>query len=250
MNRRYLFRSTSRLLQSSAAEGIGYGPFSATVKPGPVHTTANGTLEENVHLEANRQLRSALANLAHPSTLETIPFQSKEWRHCMLHLYRTLFRLHNKPIAVSLSTSLEKGPAEAIADVTGLDAAAALRQASPSAKASSPEFTESKSSSSSPAEPTMRDCLLRFLLSDEQRALGNHFVITQFAAHMEVDSVTAINFYASWYQYVLQLASGVTQRELTDAERRLLTDEQKGRLEDFKEGVAAMRAASKENTMV
>lgn len=134
----------------------------------------------------------------------------------MCQLYRTLIRLHNKPIAVSLATSLSQGPSVAVKAVT----------------------------SSEKNEPTKEDCLLRFLLSDEQRAFGNHFVAMQFSAHMDVDSVTAANFYVSWYSYVMQLSSGITQRDMTEEEKRMLSDEQKGRLEDLRQGVQAMRNKS------
>eukprot|EP00796_Vickermania_ingenoplastis_P004286 gene4286-3102_t len=214
-----------------ASEGgaAGYGPFSSTVRNRVVPSEhEKGTIEKNVHLESNKNLRASLASLPHPRSLESTPYRSELWQRAMVRLYRTILRLHNKPIAVSLSESLSRGPSHAVSAVMH-------RQ---------PSSVEREGGASSPAEPVLEDCLLRFLLSDEQRAFGNHFVQSQFAAHMDVDSLTAMSFYESWYQYILQLASGDTHRDLTPHEKRMLSEEQKGKLEDLHRGVMELRSTS------
>lgn len=196
-----------------------YGPFSSTVRKtvGESNGEVDSSKESDAHLLSNHLLRSALAQLVHPSQLEGIPYQSPEWKNCMIRLYRTLSRLHNRPVIVSRQISFDHGPAVAVQQAL------------------------SPSPSHEHQQLTKEDCLVRFLLSPEQRILGNQFAHSQFISHMNVDSVTALNFYASWYEYVVQLVSGVTQRNLTDAEKRLLSDDQKGKLEDLEQQLKSVR---------
>lgn len=172
---------------------------------------------------SNKNLRSSLSMLEHPSSLSEVSFRSEEWKRCMVRLYRTVLRLHNKPIAVSMFDSMANGPAHAVAAVT---------QPAPSSPSS--------------AEVSSDDLLLRYILSDQQRAFGNYFVKDQFMSHMQVDSVTALNFYASWYDYVGQLTSGITERDLTDGELCLLTEQEKSKLDALRAGMVAMRSEGTE----
>lgn len=216
---------------------VGYGPFSSTVKSSPSsedHGKVGGK-EGKRYLELNRQLRESLSRLKDPSSLSSIPFRSSEWITTMIQLYRTILRLHNKPIALSLSTSLKGDPQKAVKEVSGFSLKDNDVGGTPFLSSENRSFSSSSDLSSS-------DVLIRYLLTDEQRLFGNSFLKMQFEAHMDADSVTATNFYASWYEYVLQLASGVTEKEMTDAEKKLFTDDQKDKLKVLKSGFISFRS--------
>ncbi|CCW66809.1 unnamed protein product [Phytomonas sp. Hart1] len=76
--------------------------------------------------------------------------------------------------------------------------------------------------------------MLKYLLNDAQREFGNRFVYDEFHRHTDADHVAASIFYRSWYDYVLQLFSGVTTREMSEDEKRWLTEEQREKLEQLK----------------
>ncbi|XQJ25620.1 Complex1_LYR-like, putative [Leishmania guyanensis] len=222
-----------------AACSIGYGPFSATVKtrrarekahkdvetPETAAAGASATVMNNVGLATNLHLRLSLAGLPHPSQLDDWPYASPEWRLAFVRLYRTILRLHNKVVAVSLCTTRGQGPEAALSAATGVQATSQTTAASAAATA-----TESGHNLAEDKD----DHLLRYLLTSDQREFGNRFVQGEFTRHMDADAVTATIFYASWYDYVLQLASGVTAREMTEKEKRLLSDEQKETLNSLR----------------
>lgn len=239
----YLSRRNISSSQSSLNDevGVGYGPFSSTVKSSTSSENQKHLVpddERKGYMEFNRQLRGSLARVRDPSSLSAIPFRSEEWKSTMVQLYRTVLRLHNKPLAVSLSTSLKDGPQKAMEEVFGRSS----RECSYSAELSERETRVFPSLSGVPAS----DIIFRYLLTDDQRMFGNSFLKMQFEAHMDADSVTATNFYASWYDYIIQLASGITQKEMTDAEKKLLSDDQKGKLDDLKSGIISLRESKKE----
>lgn len=230
---------SSRLFTDDAT--VGYGPFSSTVKPSPTSEEQGkvGTKEGKRYLELNRQLRQSLARVKDPSSLSSIPFRSFEWSTTMIQLYRTIMRLHNKPIALSLSTSLKGNRQKAIKDVSGF---VSKDNGVGGASFLSSENRFSSSSSDLPSS----DVFIRYLLTDDQRLFGNSFLKMQFEAHMDADLVTATNFYASWYDYILHLASGITEKEMTDAEKKLFTDDQMSKLEVLKSGFISFRSSSRD----
>lgn len=242
---------------------MGYGPFSATAKARLARERASAaaaaaagfssdgadaagaaadgaaTVMQNVGLDTNLFLRLSLAGLPHPSQLQDSAFMSPAWRLAFVRLYRTILRLHNKTVAVSLRTARGEGAEAAVSAVTGVQAAAST---------SEPGDTISRSSSSSNAAD-VDDVLLRYLLTPEQQAFGNSFVQGEFTRHMDADAVSAAIFYQSWYEYVLQLASGVTAREMTEQEKRLLSDEQKEKLNSLRGAFLDLRTAQQPTYM-
>ncbi|KAG5509566.1 hypothetical protein JKF63_06271 [Porcisia hertigi] len=235
----------------TVTRSIGYGPFSATAKArlrresvnraagtsNSATTAASATIMNNVDLSTNLYLRLSLAGLPHPTQMQDWLYASPEWRLAFVRLYRTIIRLHNKTVAVSLRMARGQGPEAALSAVTGVHASSKSTAASPNAAADS-DLVED-----------MDDYLLRYLLTPEQQEFGNRFVQSEFARHMDADAVAATTFYASWYEYVLQLASGVTAREMTEKEKRLLSDEQKESLNALRDAFINHRT-SKQPTYV
>ncbi|CCW61866.1 unnamed protein product [Phytomonas sp. EM1] len=247
---------------------VGYGPFSKTVKGhsalekhrrevkpsggGESHGDDAASVMNNIQLSTNLYLRLSLASLLHPTQLEKIPYQSPEWRLAMVSLYRAILRLHNKTVAVSLEKSKPCGLAKAVGANPGADSTTTAREKvalkeMDEKNTKGPESSSmSKSSedatgdlkfpeSNLPPKVTLMDrFVLKYLLNDAQREFGNRFVHDEFHRHTDADHVAASIFYRSWYEYVLQLSSGVTTREMTEDEKRWLTDEQRVRLEQLK----------------
>ncbi|KAG5505277.1 hypothetical protein JIQ42_07484 [Leishmania sp. Namibia] len=225
----------------AVARPMGYGPFSATAKARLAREkaqkaartsdtavpAASATVMNNVGLDTNLCLRLSLAGLLHPSQLQKQSYRSPEWRLAFVRLYRTILRLHNKQVAVSLRMSREQGPEAALSAVTGVHAAS--------------QATATKAGHSLAEDK--EDYLLRYLLTPEQQEFGNRFVQGEFTRHIDADAVAAAIFYTSWYEYVLQLASGVTAREMTEKEKRLLSDEQKEALNSLRGAFFDLRAS-------
>ncbi|KPI88657.1 hypothetical protein ABL78_2261 [Leptomonas seymouri] len=241
---------------------MGYGPFSATAKArvlrekaeaentnrnpaAPALTSHTASVMRSVTLQTNLPLRLSLAGLPHPSQLQDWAYKSSEWRLAFIRLYRAILRLHNKAVAVSLHTARGEGPEAAVSAVTGVhkagdgtvwkaDVVEGGDAAAAAAATCSPARTEVEEA---------EDYLLRYLLTPEQQEFGNRFVFGEFQRHMDADAVSATIFYASWYDYVLQLASGVTSREMTEKEKRLLSDEQKEKLNALHGAFLDLRAS-------
>lgn len=234
---------------------VGYGPHSAVAKARAARENAamsansrSTDVMKHITNDSNLGLRLALAGLTHPHDLRAnfnkgeLRFQSPEWRGAMIRLYRCILRLHNKPVTVSLDKSRAAcgGPAEAIRAASGVrpreDAEAKFvgkpSQEGPGAQASDEQFFQ------------------RFLLTDQQREFGNVFVHGEFQRHMDADAISALTFYEGWYDYILQLASGITARELTDSEKRLLSPEQKEKLKELRGAMLAQRAAQEPGYML
>lgn len=212
--------------ETASSATVGYGPFSTSAKArvakekrraqGNDNSPAEpSTVMHNVQLNSNLLLRLSLAGITHPSQLGALPYRSEEWRQAFIRLYRAILRLHNKTVAVSLETSRGRGPEAAIAEVTSIHGKTAVVSHDKAA----PPQKELDSAGSD-------EVYLRYLLTPEQREFGNQFVNGEFQRHIDADAYSATQFYRSWYDYVLQLASGVTNRELTETEKRLLSDEQ------------------------
>lgn len=248
----------------AVARPMGYGPFSTTAKarvlrekteaqnassssslsPSASAHAAASTVMQNVTLQTNLSLRLSLAGLPHPSQLETWAYASPKWRLAFVRLYRTILRLHNKTVAVSLRTARGAGPEAAVSAVTGVHNAASSLSDGQEEKCVVGEGVGGRS-----AEADEDDYLLRYLLTPEQQEFGNRFVQGEFQRHMDADAVSASIFYASWYDYVLQLASGVTSREMTEKEKRLLSDEQKEKLNTLRGAFVDLRVAKEPQYM-
>ncbi|KAG5484042.1 hypothetical protein LSCM1_05896 [Leishmania martiniquensis] len=225
---------------------MGYGPFSVTAKArlarektqkatatsDSAAPAASATVMSSVGLGTNLSLRLSLAGLTHPSQLQKQPYKSPEWRLSFVRLYRTILRLHNKEVAVSLRTSREQGPEAALSAVTGVCATSQVTATNVAVGATEADHSLAEDEG---------DYLLRYLLTPEQQEFGNRFVQGEFTRHTDADAVAATIFYTSWYEYVLQLASGVTAREMTQKEKRLLTDEQKETLNSLRGALRASR---------
>lgn len=238
-NSAFLYLSRRNLSHNSFSDNVpkvGYGPFSSTVKAPAARREGECSRHKEVekrYLDLNRRLRDSLARVQDPSSLSSIPFRSAEWKAAVVQLYRTILRLHNKPLAFSLSTSLKEGPEKAMQEVSGLSKVGNHEAAS--------SLLDEGTGLRGPSEFPSSDVMFRYVLTDDQRIFGNSFLKMQFEAHMDADSVTATNFYASWYDYIIQLASGITAKEMNDAEKKLLTDNQKSKLEDLKIGLISLR---------
>lgn len=212
----------------------GYGPFSAIAKAKQRKQEAAPNMMRHVQLEMNLNLRLALAALPHPDQLKSMPYRGVEWCQAMGKLYRTILRLHNKTVAVSVDKTHKSGAVSAVAAVTGVSRAAS-----------------SESQVDRYEDPTeVSDYLLRYLLTPPQREFGNQFVHSEFHRHSDADAVSARTFYQSWYEYVMQLASGVTSREMTEHEKRLLTDEQQEKLQQLHSALRTTRVESEPTYMV
>lgn len=259
----------------AVARPMGYGPFSATAKArvlrekAEAHASNNSgadtateaghpsTVMHNVTLHTNLSLRLSLAGLPHPSQLQEWAYTSPEWRLAFVRLYRTILRLHNKTVAVSLRTSRGAGPAAAVSAVTGVqttdggeegaDGAATAAAAAPRPTRAGKDDVSHSPATTTPAEDD--DYLLRYLLTPEQQEFGNRFVQGEFHRHMDADAVSAAIFYASWYDYVLQLASGVTSRPMTEKEKRLLSEEQKEKLNALRGAFVDLRMSKEPQYM-
>ncbi|TPP45167.1 Complex1_LYR-like family protein [Leishmania donovani] len=238
----------------AVARPIGYGPFSAAAKTrlacekahkavetcDSAAAAASATVMNNVTLDTNLYLRLSLAGLPHPSQLQEWAYMSPEWRLAFVRLYRTILRLHNKAVAVSLRTARRQGSEAALSAATGVHATSQISVAGAAVAA-----TEVDNSLAEDKD----DYFLRYLLTPDQQEFGNRFVQGEFARHMDADAVAAAIFYASWYEYVLQLASGVTAREMTEKEKRLLTDEQKETLNSLRGAFFGLRASQQPKYM-
>jgi hypothetical protein len=253
----------------AVARPMGYGPFSATAKARVLREKADATnststadaqpstVMHNVMLQTNLSLRLSLAGLTHPSQLRDSPYQSPEWRLAFVRLYRTILRLHNKTVAVSLRTARGQGPEAAVSAVTGVHHAEEQEgRGGAGATTTSPTTDVDREGSVAPsptaaaaAEEEEEEYLLRYLLTPEQQEFGNRFVQGEFQRHMDADAVSAAIFYASWYDYVLQLASGVTSREMTETEKRLLSDEHKEKLNALRGAFVELRRSSEPQYM-
>ncbi|KPA76474.1 putative mitochondrial hypothetical protein [Leptomonas pyrrhocoris] len=249
------------MVVDAVARPMGYGPFSATAKTrvlrekaaadhrrqtGDSSATATAaartastptglhtSVMHNVTLQTNLSLRLSLAGLPHPSQLRDWAYMSAEWRLAFIRLYRAILRLHNKTVAVSLHTARGEGPEAAVMAVTGVQ----------KTQDGSAVAADVKEHDVNVAAKTADDYLLRYLLTPEQQEFGNRFVQGEFQRHMDADAVSAAIFYSSWYDYVLQLASGVTSREMTEKEKRLLSDEQKEKLNALRGAFVDLRVS-------
>ncbi|EPY40749.1 hypothetical protein AGDE_03178 [Angomonas deanei] len=165
----------------------------------------------------------SLAALHPPSEVGKLQYKSPEWRLAMVRLYRVILRLHNKTVAVSLETSREAqgGPQAAVSEV--------VQGRDPSHK---------------------DDYIVKYLLTPEQQEFGNKFVMDAFRHHMDADRKSSEQFYEGWYQYVAQIASGVTARDLTQEETMYLSDEQKEQLNQIRDTFLKAREGQEPNYMV
>lgn len=232
--------------------GEGYGPFSATARRQPVSQIVDrppcreGIPDEgtNVSLGANLNLRLSLANLPHPMQLDDIGYQSPAWKLAMVRLYRTILRLHNKVIAVSVSKATMEGPAEAVSAITGVRTITRVDKKEAHLLGINTVVEQQLEKISGEAkDPTNeKDYLLRYLLTTEQREFGNRFVQAEFRRHIDADATYSKLFFQSWYDYILQLSAGITARDLVEKEKRLLTDEQKSKLNELRSAVMSIRA--------
>lgn len=211
----------------------GYGPFSTAAKARKMREQRDVQRVPNVmnhmQLANNINLRLSLSALTHPTQLsDSVSYKSPQWSLTMVRLYRAILRLHNKTVAVprpaAAATAVRKGVLE--------DEAAAVTNAagSPACDTMSPDLGRLDADDKVQLCQDTSSYYLRYLLTEEQRTFGTHFVRREFANHVDADAFTAGNFYAGWYSYVLQLASGVTARELTEDEKRLLAEDQQERL--------------------
>ncbi|EPY28408.1 hypothetical protein STCU_05146 [Strigomonas culicis] len=154
----------------------------------------------------------------------------------MVRLYRTILRLHNKEVAVSLQQARAQQQQQQQQRAVDAKEAAFLQQQQQQQQGGCP-------ATSSLQDPTdMDDILLTYLLTAEQREFGNRFVKEGFIYHLEADRQTALTFYEGWYGYVLQIASGVTARDMTEAEEQHLSDEQREKMKELRGAFYAMRA--------
>ncbi|GET86932.1 hypothetical protein, conserved [Leishmania tarentolae] len=238
----------------AVARPMGYGPFSAAAKARlarerahkAVETSdrasvaASATVMSNVSLSTNLHLRLSLAGLPHPSQLQDWAYMSPEWRLAFVRLYRTILRLHNKAVAVSLRTSRGQGSEAAVSAATGVQATSPTSAAGAVVASTEPHHNVAE-------DPD--DYFFRYLLTPDQQEFGNRFVQGEFARHMDADAVAATVFYGSWYEYVLQLASGVTAREMTEKEKRLLSDEQKATLNSLHSAFVNLRVSQQPQYM-
>ncbi|EPY33020.1 hypothetical protein AGDE_08392 [Angomonas deanei] len=94
------------------------------------------------------------------------------------------------------------------------------------------------------------DYIVKYLLTPEQQEFGNKFVMDAFRHHMDADRKSSEQFYEGWYQYVAQIASGVTARDLTQEETMYLSDEQKEQLNQIRDAFLKAREGQEPNYMV
>ena len=94
---------------------------------------------------------------------------------------------------------------------------------------------------------TLYRTILKFhavCLPHAQRQLGDRFVRAEFHRHVSTNEKYATIFYQSWVDYVVQLEGGVTSREMTPAEKALLTPDQKEKMDALRTEVARMKIES------
>lgn len=77
---------------------------------------------------------------------------------------------------------------------------------------------------------TVLRCHAVFLPHDAQRRFGDQFVRSEFRSHRTANEHRCVLFYQSWADYCVQLAAGVTQRDLSPSEWEMLSPEQKEKL--------------------
>ena len=74
-----------------------------------------------------------------------------------------------------------------------------------------------------------------------QKELGDRFVRAEFQRHKMANEKFSKLFYEGWLGYVLQLERGITSKEMSPEETKLLNDEQKQRLVDLRRHVIQMK---------
>ena len=74
-----------------------------------------------------------------------------------------------------------------------------------------------------------------------QKELGDRFVRTEFQRHKMANEKFSKLFYQGWLEYVVQLERGITSKEMSADETKLLNDEQKQRLVDLRRHVIQMK---------
>lgn len=74
-----------------------------------------------------------------------------------------------------------------------------------------------------------------------QKELGDRFVRAEFQRHKMANEKFSKLFYQGWLEYVVQLERGITSKEMSASETKLLNDEQKQRLVDLRRHVIQMK---------